>query len=141
MKRFISHCPDCGAPTSVADEAYCANSDCLWNNKPSTSTPPATNTAPAGVPPTVDDGRGGCTLTIDQPYARMYVDGVVRSYRSAALLKAAYFKSNSRTGFDPEKCTPYALALWDGYWAVLQELNAFVRNAVNHGVLLHLVPA
>lgn len=31
-KRFVTHCPRCGAPTSVADEAYCANSDCTWNN-------------------------------------------------------------------------------------------------------------
>lgn len=36
----VTHCPWCAAPVSVADEPYCANADCRWNNG---------GTAPAGV--------------------------------------------------------------------------------------------
>lgn len=32
--RFISHCPKCGGPTSVALDAYCADASCRWNNPP-----------------------------------------------------------------------------------------------------------
>jgi hypothetical protein len=32
LKAFLSHCPWCGEPSSVAEEAYCANSNCRWNN-------------------------------------------------------------------------------------------------------------
>jgi hypothetical protein len=37
---MVTHCPWCAAPVSVADEPYCANVDCRWNNGGS---------APAGV--------------------------------------------------------------------------------------------
>lgn len=30
----VTHCPKCGSPVSVANEPYCANDDCLWNNPP-----------------------------------------------------------------------------------------------------------
>lgn len=29
---MITHCPQCGEPVSVANEAYCANNNCRWNN-------------------------------------------------------------------------------------------------------------
>lgn len=40
VRGMETHCPWCGSPTSVADEAYCANADCRWNNG---------GTAPPGV--------------------------------------------------------------------------------------------
>jgi hypothetical protein len=30
--ELVTHCPWCAAPVSVADEPYCANADCRWNN-------------------------------------------------------------------------------------------------------------
>jgi hypothetical protein len=38
--KLVTHCPWCSAPVSVADEPYCANDDCRWNNG---------GTAPAAV--------------------------------------------------------------------------------------------
>jgi hypothetical protein len=39
---LITHCPWCKSPVSVADEPYCANADCRWNNG---GAPPARDVA------------------------------------------------------------------------------------------------
>lgn len=65
IPKMVTHCPDCGAPTSVSDEAYCANSDCLWNNRQSISTPPVENYDTHEVALVGKDGQGVCTLPRD----------------------------------------------------------------------------
>jgi hypothetical protein len=54
---MITHCPRCGSPVSVADEPYCANADCRWNNEDSAALTAALQAQQQGQEPVayVDD--------------------------------------------------------------------------------------